>query len=87
MPRRVTPPTEAKPVVLTRVKMRTAIARLKQRILELQAFDPATVNDRDEPASGSWNGPSIRRSPAALGLAPPTIGAMPLPSASIGRDI
>jgi hypothetical protein len=52
MPRRVTPPTEPKPMVLTRVKMRTAIARLKQRILELQAFDPATVVDRDEPRIG-----------------------------------
>jgi hypothetical protein len=39
-------------VVLTRVKMRTAIARLKQRILELQAFDPATVADRGEPRIG-----------------------------------
>jgi len=25
--------------------MRTAIARLKQRLLELQAFDPATIKD------------------------------------------
>jgi hypothetical protein len=52
MPRRITPPSESKPVVLTRVKMRTAIARLKQRILELQAFDPTTVVDRDEPRIG-----------------------------------
>jgi hypothetical protein len=44
---------EAKPAPLTRVKMRTAIARLKQRLLELRAFDPATVNARDEPRIGA----------------------------------
>ena len=48
MPRQITPLTKPQPMVLTRVKMRTAIARLKQRILELQAFDPATVADRGE---------------------------------------
>jgi hypothetical protein len=52
VPRRRITPSEPKPMVLTRVKMRTAIARLKQRILELQAFDPATINNRDEPRIG-----------------------------------
>jgi hypothetical protein len=42
----------ATPTALTRVKMRTAIARLQQRVRELQAFDPATVNARDEPRIG-----------------------------------
>jgi hypothetical protein len=53
MPRRITPPAQSKPAALTRVKMRTAIARLKQRLRELQAFDPATVIDRDEPRIGA----------------------------------
>ena len=52
MPRQITPLTKPQPVVLTRVKMRTAIARLKQRILELQAFDPGTIADRGEPRIG-----------------------------------
>ena len=52
MPGRSAPPTAATPAALTRVKMRTAIARLQQRVRELQAFDPATVNARDEPRIG-----------------------------------
>lgn len=43
----------AKPATLTRVQVRTAIARFKQRLLELHAFDPATVNARDEPRIGA----------------------------------
>ncbi len=50
MPRRS---AAAKPATLTRVKMRTAIARLQQRVRELQAFDSATVNARDEPRIGA----------------------------------
>jgi hypothetical protein len=42
----------APPAALTRVKLRTAIARLQQRLRELRAFDPATVNARDEPRVG-----------------------------------
>ena len=42
----------ATPSALTRVQTRTAIARLKLRLHELQAFDPATVNARDEPRLG-----------------------------------
>jgi len=42
----------APPAALTRVQIRTAIARLKQRLRELQAFDPATINARDEPHVG-----------------------------------
>jgi hypothetical protein len=38
----------AEPATLTRVQRRIAIARLQHRILALQAFDPAIVNDRDE---------------------------------------
>ena len=52
MPRQITPLTKPQPMVLTRVKMRTAIARLKQRVLELQAFDPGTIADRGEPRIG-----------------------------------
>ena len=51
-PHRCAPPAAATPMALTRVKMRTAIARLQQRVRELQAFDPATVNARDEPRIG-----------------------------------
>ena len=51
MPRQITPLKS--PVVLTRVKMRTAIARLKQRVLELQAFDPGTIAYRGEPRIGA----------------------------------
>jgi hypothetical protein len=34
------------------VHRRLAIARLQQRLRELQTFDPATVNDRDEARIG-----------------------------------
>jgi hypothetical protein len=43
MARRITAPSEA---ALSRVKMRIAISRLKRRIVDLRAFDPATLNDR-----------------------------------------
>jgi hypothetical protein len=52
MAQRIFPPSTAKPGALTRVQRRTAIARLQQRLRELQAFDPATVNARDEPRIG-----------------------------------
>jgi hypothetical protein len=42
----------AAPAALTPVKLRTAIARLQRRLRELRAFDPATVNARDEPRVG-----------------------------------
>lgn len=52
MTQRITPLSAAPPAALTRVQRRTAIARLQQRLRELQAFDPATVSARDEPRIG-----------------------------------
>ncbi len=49
---RISTPAEPPPAVLTRVKMRTAISRLKRRLVDLRAFDPASVNDRCEARIG-----------------------------------
>jgi hypothetical protein len=53
MARRITAPSEPKPAALSRVKMRTAISRLKRRIVDLRAFDPATLNDRYDARIGA----------------------------------
>jgi hypothetical protein len=52
MAQHIPPPSTAKPAALTRVQRRTTIARLQQRVRELQAFNPATVSARDEPRIG-----------------------------------
>jgi hypothetical protein len=52
MAQHIPPPSTTKPAALTRVQRRTTIARLQQRLRELQAFDPTTVSARDEPRIG-----------------------------------
>jgi len=45
-------PSQPKAVKLTPDKMRIAIARLQKRIVELQVFDPISVNERSDPRIG-----------------------------------